>query len=59
MLVLGCNTFFLLGIKDNSEEVISNSVFGLGVLIESSGPTLAPRYPEILGILSTFLKQDG
>ncbi|XP_063678684.1 importin-4-like [Bolinopsis microptera] len=50
---------FMRGIKDNSEEVISNSVFGLGVLIESSGPTLAPRYPEILGILSTFLKQDG
>ena len=47
------------GIKDSSDEVISNSVFGMGVLVESSGTTLAPKYSEILGVLSHFLKEDG
>lgn len=49
---------FLRGINDPSEDVVSNSVFGMGVLLESCGAALIPKYPEVLGLLSSLLRDD-
>lgn len=50
---------FMKGVKDQSDDVVSNSVFGVGVLVEASGNTLVDRYPVILETLSQFLKEGG
>jgi len=52
-------SIFVGGIKDSSKDVVSNSVFGLGVLAECTGAAMSPKYPEILQHLSAFLKEDG
>ena len=45
--------------KDSSKDVVSNSVFGIGVLAECTGAAMSPKYSEILQHLSAFLKEDG
>ena len=49
---------FTSGVKDDNFDIISNSVFGLGVLVEATGTALVGKYPEMLGLLATYLR-DG
>jgi hypothetical protein len=52
---------FVRGVSDASDEVVSNSVFGIGVLVECGGigAPIQTRYMEILQLLNTLLKEDG
>ncbi|OWF34795.1 Importin-4 [Mizuhopecten yessoensis] len=42
---------FMKMVKDEDDEVRSNSVFAVGVLLATSGETLFSRYPEVLKCL--------
>ncbi|GAB6020766.1 hypothetical protein CHUAL_003425 [Chamberlinius hualienensis] len=49
---------FLSLAQDENEEVRSNSIFGLGVLVEFGGPAVANFYTNILQLLSNTLAQE-
>lgn len=50
---------FMKMIRDEDEEVRSNSIFALGVLLANSGDKLFPQYPEVLKILFTILNKES
>ena len=41
---------FLSTVKDSDDEVVSNSIFGLGVVAESAGEASIP-YPSSSGLM--------
>ncbi|KAG1652178.1 Importin-4 [Nymphon striatum] len=49
---------FLKGMKDEDDEVRSNSVYGLGVLALHSGEKLNQEYPRILMSVSNMLSKE-
>lgn len=49
---------FLGGMKDDHEEVRSNAVFGLGVLVENAADIAFPHYPELLQALSNMFSRE-
>lgn len=49
---------FLGGMKDDHEEVRSNAVYGLGVLVENAADISFPHYPELLQALSNMFSQE-
>lgn len=46
------------GVRDEDKEVRSNSVFGLGVLVEHGGGAMHQEYPKILSILSSIISSE-
>ncbi|CAH2294413.1 importin-4 [Pelobates cultripes] len=46
---------FITGVRDEDNEVRSNSVFGLGVLAEHGGDIIQQQYPKLLSILSSII----
>ncbi|XP_076355100.1 importin-4-like isoform X1 [Tachypleus tridentatus] len=49
---------FMNGMTDDDDEVRSNSVYGLGVLVERAGQPLYNRYPEFLQAMSVMLSKE-
>ncbi|XP_026575306.1 importin-4-like [Pseudonaja textilis] len=43
---------------DKDQEVCSNAVFGLGVLVEHSREAMFEHYPQILALLSNLISQE-
>ncbi|XP_035226017.1 importin-4-like isoform X2 [Stegodyphus dumicola] len=52
---------FLCGMRDENEEVRSNAVYGLGVLVENAGEIVFDQYPTYLQALSNIIatEEDG
>lgn len=50
---------FMKMIKDEDEEVRSNSVFALGVLLANSGDKLFQHYTEVLKVLFALLSKES
>nr|XP_033779924.1 importin-4 [Geotrypetes seraphini] len=48
----------LAGAREDNEEVRSNSVFGLGVVVEHGKEAAFEHYPKILGVLSSIIAQE-
>nr|KAJ3419498.1 hypothetical protein HK105_006877 [Polyrhizophydium stewartii] len=50
---------FMRALRDDEEEVRSNAVFGLGVLIQYSTVDLTSYYPQLLQLLHPFFKSTA
>ncbi|KAM4710354.1 importin-4 [Discoglossus pictus] len=48
----------LTGARDQDHEVRSNSVFGLGVLVEHGGASMHQHFPKLLALLSSLITSD-
>lgn len=53
--------FFIRGLSDKEDEVISNSVYGLGVLIANGLPNTSSKYQEVIPMLFALAqrRQNG
>ncbi|XP_073527135.1 importin-4 [Phyllobates terribilis] len=49
---------FIAGTQDGDNEVCSNAVFGLGVLVEHGGAAMYKNFPKILSILSSIISSQ-
>ncbi|XP_034768784.2 importin-4 [Acipenser ruthenus] len=46
------------GVRDEDDEVRSNSVFAVGALVEASGEALTLDYPALLGVFSNLVSRE-
>uniref|UniRef100_A0A8C4SHZ2 Importin 4 n=1 Tax=Erpetoichthys calabaricus TaxID=27687 RepID=A0A8C4SHZ2_ERPCA len=47
------------GVRDEDDEVRSNSVFGLGALMEACGDSVSQQYPAVLGVFSSLMSHES
>ncbi|XP_069490065.1 importin-4 [Ambystoma mexicanum] len=48
----------LSGAKEEDEEVRSNAIFGLGILLEQGKEAAFDQYPKVLGLLSSAISRE-